>query len=293
MSDRSNRPKDVSIVLRLFPHFAVSSRHLLATVAITAVLGLTACAPEPKLDDYKEEPISTLYDRALEKMEAGEYTGAARAFEDVEQQHPYSTWAVKAQIMAAYAYYKDEEYDDAIIAAERFIDLYPANKDVHYAYYIRAMCYYEQISTVSRDQKMTLLAKQSLEEIVKRFPDSEYARDARLKIDLTIDHLAGKELDIGRFYQSKGDWLAAINRFQKVVKDFQTTTHAPEALYRLVEVYTQIGLDDQAAKSAAVLGHNYPGSEWYEMAYAILKPEYAEKMPKSADGSWTDYVWPF
>lgn len=269
-------------------------RPRIACMGLVVATALTACAPTPKVDTYVEEPISKLYDKALSEMEEQNYDKAARAFEDVERQHPYSAWAIKAQLMAAYAYYKDEEFDDAIIAAERFIDLYPANKDVPYAYYIRAMCYYEQISDVARDQKMTLLARQALNDVIKRFPKSEYARDARLKLDLTTDHLAGKEVDIGRYYQKNKDWLAAINRFQSVANNYQTTTHAAEALYRLTEVYTQIGLDDQAAKSAAVLGYNYPGSEWYAMAYALLKPEDAAKLPKDADASsWTDYVWPF
>ncbi len=283
-------------MLRLLSVFSAPYRHrsLLAGLGIIAAVTVSGCAPEQKVDTYVEKPISELYDTALSKLETKEYDKAAKAFEDVERQHPYSAWAVKAQLMAAYAYYKDVEYDDAIIAAERFIDLYPANKDVPYAYYIRAMCYYEQISDVARDQKMTLLAREALSDIIKRFPDSEYARDARLKLDLTTDHLAGKEMDIGRYYQRQSDWLAAINRFQAVARNYQTTTHAAEALYRLVEVYTQIGLDEQAQESAAVLGHNYPGSEWYSMAYAILKPEASAQLPQvEDDGSWTDALWPF
>jgi len=262
-------------------------------MSLCSIFALGACAPEQKVDDYVEEPIASLYEKAMQNMTEQDYKLAAKSFEEVERQHPYSAWAVKAQIMTAYAYYKAEKYQDAIIAAERFVELYPANKDVPYAYYIRAISYYEQISDVARDQKMTLLARSSLQEIIKRFPKSEYARDARLKLDLTTDHLAGKEVDIGRYYQRKGDWLAAINRFQLVAKNYQTTSHAAEALYRLVEVYTQIGLVDQAEKAGSVLGYNYPGSDWYKMAYAILKPGEALPDQTDADKSWTDDIWPF
>jgi len=268
---------------------------LIAPFALAVALGLAGCAGDKKQEDYVEKPIATLYDDAMAKMATQEYKLAAKAFEEVERQHPYSTWAVKAQLMAAYAYYQGAKFDDAIVAADRFIELYPANSDVPYAYYLRSLCYYEQISDVARDQKMTLLARDSLQEVIKRFPDSEYARDARLKLDLTTDHLAGKEMEIGRYYLKRGDWLSAINRFQTVAEKFQTTSHTPEALYRLVEAYTTLGLTDQAEKAGAVLGYNYPGSDWYVMAFRLLKPGAPAPKPKPEPetGPWVEHLWPF
>lgn len=266
----------------------------LMPLALAAAVALSGCAAEKKSEDYVEKPIATLYDDAISKLGAQEYKDAAKAFEEVEQQHPYSAWAVKAQLMAAYSYYQGGKFDEAILAADRFIDLYPANSDVPYAYYLKALCYYEQISDVARDQKMTLDARAALSEVIKRYPESEYARDARLKLDLTTDHLAGKEMDIGRYYVKTGYWLAAINRFQAVVHTYDSTSHVPEALYRLVEVYTKIGLKEEARKAGAVLGYNYPGSEWYAMAYGILEGD--SNLPENApaaSGSWVGKLWPF
>lgn len=270
-------------------------RRLLAPLALAIMVTLNGCAGDKKTDVYVEKPIATLYNDAMAKMSEKEFKQAAKSFEEVERQHPYSAWAVKAQLMAAYAYYQAGKFDDAIVAADRFIDLYPANPDVPYAYYLRALCYYEQISDIARDQKMTILARDSLNDIVKRFPDSEYARDARLKVDLTTDHLAGKEMEIGRYYLKQHDWLAAINRFQIVANSYQTTTHVPEALYRLVETYMTIGLTDEAKKAGAVLGHNYPGSDWYTMAYRLLEPNSTAQQPTPEPDttSWTSALWPF
>lgn len=264
----------------------------LAPVALAALL-IAGCAADPKPDEYVEKPIQTLYDDAMGKLGAQNFKEAAKAFEEVERQHPYSTWAVKAQLMAAYAYYEGGKFDDAILAADRFIDLYPANADVPYAYYLKALCYYEQISDVGRDQKMTLDARAALSEVIKRFPESEYARDARLKLDLTTDHLAGKEMEIGRWYETTGNWLAAINRFQKVATDYQTTSHVPEALYRLVEIYTKLGLKEEAKKSGAVLGYNYPGSDWYAMAYRVLVDDNNAPDVAPEPGKWYTKLWPW
>ncbi len=264
----------------------------LATVALAAAL-IAGCAADKKPDDYVEKPIQTLYDDAMGKLGAKDYRAAAKAFEEVERQHPYSTWAVKAQLMAAYSYYEAARFDDAILAADRFIDLYPANPDVPYAYYLKALCYYEQISDVGRDQKMTIDARNALGEVIKRFPDSEYARDARLKLDLTTDHLAGKEMEIGRWYQTTGNWLAAVNRFQTVAVEYQTTAHVPEALYRLVELYTRLGLRDEAKKSGAVLGYNYPGSDWYTMAYRILAEDHNVPDAAPEPRKWYNKLWPW
>ncbi|WP_343867946.1 outer membrane protein assembly factor BamD [Caenispirillum bisanense] len=239
-------------------------------VAAAVVAALAACSgsdPEP----YVERPVEELYNIAMSEVGSGNYKAAAKAFDEVERQHPYSSWATRAQLMAAYSYYEAEDYDDAIIALDRFIQLHPGNPDVPYAYYLKALCYYEQVSSVARDQKMTRLAHDALQEVVNRFPTSEYARDAKLKLDLTVDHMAGKEMDVGRYYLRQKQYLAAINRFKAVVDGFQTTSHVPEALYRMVEAYSLLGMQEEAMKTAAVLGHNYPGSEWYEDAYSVAQ----------------------
>ena len=177
--------------------------------------------------------------------------------------------------MSAYAYYEDAKYNQAILALERFIQLHPGHSDAPYAYYLKALSYYERISDVGRDQKMTELARQSLEELIRRFPDTSYARDARLKLDLTLDHLAGKEMEVGRWYLGRQKYVAALRRFQNVVKNFDRTTHVPEALYRLTATYTLMGLHQEAKKTAAVLGHNYPGNEWYSDAYDLVQQKAA------------------
>lgn len=243
-----------------------------AVVALGLAALLAACAASEK-DKYVERPVEELYNAAVDALEQEDYQEAARLFDEVERQHPYSVWSTKAQLFSGYAYYRAQDYDQAIIALRRFIDLHPGNRDVAYAHYLRALSYYEQISDVVRDQGNTERALSGLEEVVRRFPDSKYARDARLKIDLARDHLAGKEMSIGRYYLTRGYYLAAINRFRTVVEKYQTTSHVPEALHRLVEAYTAIGVPEEAQKAAAVLGHNYPGSEWYVDSYALATGE--------------------
>ncbi|MDH3665041.1 MAG: outer membrane protein assembly factor BamD, partial [Alphaproteobacteria bacterium] len=181
-----------------------------------------------------------------------------------------SQWATRGQLMAAYAFYRAREYDQAVDASRRFIDLHPGHKDVPYAHYLVGISYYDQISDVARDQKMTELAYKAFDELIRRFPDSTYGRDAKLKAELAQDHLAGREMAIGRYYQRKGKFVAAANRFRTVVDQYQTTTHIEEALHRLTEVYLALGVRDEAVKSAAVLGHNYPTSDWYQDSYALL-----------------------
>jgi outer membrane protein assembly factor BamD len=203
-------------------------------------------------------------------LNAKRFSSAQDQFNAVEQNYPYSSWAVNAQLMSGYAQYLQNKYTDAIGTLERFIQLHPVHRDVAYAYYLRALCYYEQIADIQRDQRGTEQAMNALREVVNRFPDSPYARDAQLKIDLCFDHLAGKEMEIGRFYQKQHLYEAAIGRFQRVVDDYQTTNHVPEALHRLTEVYLALGLKDQARKTAAVLGYNYPGSQWYDDSYRQL-----------------------
>jgi outer membrane protein assembly factor BamD len=251
--------------------------------AVLLAFGLAACGGDDK-PVYVEKPVEELYNGAMDAMQAGDYEEAARLFDEVERQHPYSEWAAKAQLMAAYAFYQENSYDEAINALDRFIELHPGSPDAPYAYYLKAISYYEQIVDVRRDQKATSDALNALEELVRRYPDSQYARDAELKIDLALDHLAGKHMDIGRFYQSRSEYLAAINRFRTVIERYQTTTHVPEALHRLVESYLAMGIVDEAKATAAVLGHNFPGSDWYLDSYALLTGE--NLYPEESEGSW-------
>lgn len=242
---------------------------LLAVIGMA--LAVTGCAGMgAKEVKYFERPVEEIYNTALKELQKGRYFQAAEQFDEVERQHPYSVWARRSMLMAAYSNYQINEYDKAILAAQRFISLHPGNRDVVYAYYLVAISYYEQISDIGRDQKITAEALRALTEVVRRFPTSDYARDARLKIDLTNDHLAGKEMEIGRYYLKQHEYLAAINRFRIVVENFQTTTHVPEALHRLTESYVALGIIDEAQSSTAVLGHNYPGSDWYQDSYSLL-----------------------
>jgi outer membrane protein assembly factor BamD len=245
-----------------------------ALLAVAATLG--GCGWFGGKDDnaaYVEQPVDTLYNRALDDLGAQEYKSAAKEFEEVDRQHPYSVWATKAQIMAAFTYYQSNKYDEAQIALDRFIQLHPGHRDIPYAYYLKALCYYEQISDVGRDQAMTQKALDGLADVVKRFPETPYARDARLKVELTIDHLAGKEMDIGRYYQKQQQYIGAINRYRVVIERYQTTTHVPEALHRLVECYLALGVKSEAKEAAAVLGHNFPGSDWYADSFFLMTGE--------------------
>jgi outer membrane protein assembly factor BamD len=262
---------------------------LLRAAALAGLVGLTACSSSNPKDDYVEKPVEELYNSAMDMMDNGEYQKASKAFDEVDRQHPYSTWATKAQLMSAYALYERNKYDEALVGLDRFIQLHPGNRDTAYAYYLRALCYYEQITDVGRDQKMTEQALKTLQEVIDRFPSSSYARDARLKIDLARDHLAGKEMSIGRQYQDRGQYLAALNRFKLVAEQYQTTTHVPEALHRMVEVYTALGLEGDARRVASVLGHNFPGSEWYGDSYAIVEQGASDPSNRKARSrTWLD-----
>jgi outer membrane protein assembly factor BamD len=241
-----------------------------STLLLAAGL-MSGCAVGVEKKVYVEEPVEDLYNSAIDLMLEGKFRTSTTKFDEVERQHPYSVWATKAQLMAAYAYYQANRYDEGIVALDRFIQLHPANKDISYAYYLKALSYYEQISDVSRDQKMTQLALTSLRELTRRYPNSKYSRDAKLKLDLTYDHLAGKEMQVGRYYHTQRQYLAAINRFKVVVEKYQTTTHVPEALHRMTEGYYALGLLGEARKTAAVLGHNYPGSKWYINSYEMIE----------------------
>jgi outer membrane protein assembly factor BamD len=216
------------------------------------------------------QPVETLYNNGIDALNARRYSSAIDQFNAVEQNYPFSTWAPSAQLMSAYAQYLQNHYTDALTALGRYIQLHPASRDIAYAYYLRALCYYEQIVDISRDQKGTSDAMAALQEVVNRFPGTTYARDARLKIDLCNDHLAGKEMEIGRWYEGQHMYTAAIGRFQRVVDNFQTTNHVPEAMHRLVEIYLILGLKEEAKRTASVLGYNYPGNRWYADTYDQL-----------------------
>jgi outer membrane protein assembly factor BamD len=239
-------------------------------LCVAALMSILAACGGSKKDVYVEKPVDDLYNKAMDEMVEERFATAAKTFDEVESQHPYSVWATKGQIMAAYAEYEAGNYGEAVIAADRFIQLHPGHRDAAYAYYLKAISYYVQITDVGRDQKITEQALKALDDVVRRFPDSKYARDAKLKLDFTRDHLAGKEMEIGRYYLKRGQYLAAMNRFKRVVDNYQTTTHVPEALERLVECDLALGLTDEAKANAAVLGYNFPGSEWYEDSYALV-----------------------
>ena len=215
--------------------------------------------------------VSTLYNAAKYRLDQGQFKLAAALFDEVERQHPYSPWARRAQLMSAFSYYMGRDYTQSIQSAQRFLSIHPGNKDAPYAYYLIGLCYYEQITDVTRDQKITEQALGALGELIRRYPQSRYAADARLKIDLVNDHLAGKEMEIGRFYERRAQWLAATIRFRTVVDKYQTTTHTPEALMRLTESYLALGIPAEAKKAAAVLGANYPGTKWYKRAYELVQ----------------------
>jgi outer membrane protein assembly factor BamD len=264
--------------------FQVRRWFQIAAVAVVVAVAVAGCGTNRNDVAYVERPVEELYNQAMDNLVAGQYSAAAENFDEVERQHPYSIWATRAQLMTAFSHYQANKFDDAVIAAQRYIQLHPGSEDVAYAYYLIGVSYYEQIVDVGRDQKLTELALRGLDDLVRRFPDSEYARDARLKIDLTRDHLAGKEMEIGRYYQRRGRDLAALNRFKQVIIDYQTTTHVPEALHRLTESYLALGLATEAQSTAAVLGYNYPGSDWYQDAYRLLKGENLE--PVEDEGSF-------
>ena len=251
--------------------FARSALRLAAASLIP--LALAACAtPGGKKGDtaYVARDVETLYAAAKERLDSGQPKLAAALFDEVERQHPYSPWARRAQLMSAFSYYAAADYNKAVDAARRFLEIHPGNKNAPYAYYLIALSYYEQISDIERDQKITLQAKTSLQEVERRFPGTEYASDARLKLDLVEDHLAGTEMEIGRYYERSGKWIAAQIKFQNVVENYQTTSHTPEALFRLVETSLSLGIPAEAKKYAAVLGANYPGNQWYQKAYKLM-----------------------
>ncbi|MCI5074237.1 outer membrane protein assembly factor BamD [Oricola sp.] len=260
----------------------------LASVAVCAGL-LGACAGKDKgvdLQAYVDtiEPADVLYNQALANMEQGRLREAAKKFEAVDRQHPYSEYARKANVMGAFTSYKLGNFDDAIQAARRFVNLYPTDEDAAYAQYIIGLSYYAQIPEVTRDQRDTKLALQNFNELIERYPDSIYVEDARTKMRAARDQLAGKEMQIGRYYLERREYPGALNRFRTVVQDYANTRHVEEALARLVETYMAMGLVSEAQTAAAVLGHNFPDSQWYSDSYALLQSGGVQ--PRENKGSW-------
>jgi outer membrane protein assembly factor BamD len=259
------------------------NRSLFLLLACAVVIPASGCARNRSSPDtaYIARDVNTLYALAKERLDKQRYEEAAKIFDEVERQHPYSIWARRAQMMSAFSYYMAQKYPEASSSAQRFLTIHPGNKDAPYAHYLIAMSHYQQIEDVTRDQATTQLAANSFGELIRRYPESRYANDARLKLDLINDHLAGKEMEIGRFYQRSGKWLAASYRFREVVDKYQTTNHTPEALERLVETYLALGIPQEAQKAAAVLGRNYPGSEWYHRAYKLVSRHVPPAAPQS------------
>lgn len=259
----------------------------LSTFALVLFV-LTACASKDD-EPLPDKPVEELYNSATEKLEKKDYGRAAKEFEEVERQHPYSQWAARAQLMAAYAQYQSMSYDEALSTLDQFIQTHPGNASIAYAYYMKALCFYERLADVRRDQSNALSALKTLQDVVSRYPDTVYARDALLKIALVNDHLAGAEMEVGRNYLKQKLYTAAIGRFRTVVEKYQTTSHVPEALHRLVECYLALGILDEAKATAAVLGHNFPGSKWYEDSYALMTKH--KLTPEDDQDSWISRVW--
>lgn len=269
-----------------------SRSSLLVVLAAATVLG--GCALRTKKAPtltYQERPVELLYATGAAFMDNGAFGPAVLYFQEVERQHPYSEWARRSILMTAYAHYRQGQYGEAIADTERFSQLFPGNPAAAYAYYLRAVCYFDQIVDVGRDQANTELALAALRDVISRYPNTDYAADARAKIEMVQDQLAGKEMSVGRFYLRDGSTLAAINRFKNVIDRYQTTSHTPEALYRLVEAYVTLGVMDEARRNAAVLGANFPGDPWYADAYTLLTNEGAQPEVQPAKSRFR--VWPF
>ena len=261
------------------------SRAKAGLIAGVGVLVLAGCAGSTSRQEelaYIERPVETIYEDATKSLDRSNWDQAALQFDEVQRQHPYSVWAQRSMLMSAYARYRSRDYDDAMKSAQEYISLHPGGDGAPYAYYLVAVCHFDQIIDVGREQARSELALASLNEVTARFPDSEYARDAELKTDMVKDQLAGKEMEIGRYYLRRSEHLAAINRFKKVVQTYDSTSHTPEALHRLVESYLSIGLVGQAQAAAAVLGHNYPGTVWYQDSYALMQGQ-GVALPQAPD----------
>ncbi|HEY0600827.1 outer membrane protein assembly factor BamD [Brevundimonas sp.] len=270
---------------------------ILSAVAVSA-LTISACANRgnrPRLA-YEERPVEALYNTGYQRLESRRWSDAIDYFQEVERQHPYSEWSRRAILMQIYAHYQSNNYAEAIAASDRFIQLFPGNPSAPYAFYMKALSNFEQITDVGRDQGYAQAALDGLRDVARRYPGTPYAIDATVKIDMVNDQLAGKEMAIGRYYQRAGQPLAAMNRYKAVIDNeaYQRTSHTPEALFRLVEVNLQLGLKEEATRNGAVLGHNYPGSPWYAEAYALLTEQgrQPDVAPEGQRESWLRRIIP-
>ncbi|MBN9543155.1 MAG: outer membrane protein assembly factor BamD [Alphaproteobacteria bacterium] len=240
-------------------------------LAIIFSIFLISCQTNKNNQDKIYDSAEEVYSLAVKEINSKNFEKATELFEDLEKEFPYSPWSIKGQLMYSYIKYLQQQYPSAILSLEKFLQLYPLHENADYAYYLIAMCYYDQINVAGRDQETTVKAKNALEDIIHRFPDSKYAKDAKAKLDLTEAHLAAHEMQVGRFYLNKNLRIAALNRFNAVVENYSKTSYVAEALYRLTEIYYSMGAVDEAKKYAAILGHNYPNDPWYHKAYSILK----------------------
>ena len=258
---------------------------LLAIALLSGCSNLSFEDEVPLENDTAEE----IYQRGEYELSRGKEPQAARYFSEIERLYPYSEWAKRGLIMQAFAYHRDKDYANSAAAAQRFLDFYPADGDAAYAQYLLALSYYDQIDEIGRDQGLTIKALQALRRVIEVYPDSEYASSARLKFDFAFDHLAAKEMEVGRYYLKRGHYAAAINRFRLVVEEYQTTRHTPEALMRLVESYLALGLRDEAQTAGAILGHNFQSTEWYQDAYDLLTGQGLEA--KASGNSWLSSIY--
>ncbi len=231
---------------------------------------LVGCSSD-KHTTLPDRTVNDLYNSAMDKAQENDYKEAIVLFDEIERQHPYSPWAPKAQIMSAYINYYNAKYDDSILVLDRFLRFHPGHKYAPYAYYLKGLCYYEQISDITRDQKMTDMAMQTFQRLIMLYPQTPYAQNAQRKVLLTYNNLAGKEMDIGRYYLQQKRYAPALNRFAEVIRSYQTSMYTQEALYRMTEAYLALGLKKEAILVASVLGHNYQRSKWYKKAYALIK----------------------
>ena len=260
-----------------------NTRILIFALLATTTL-FSACASSSKPDGELTGTVGELYNNGMDNIQKKRYAQAVHNFEELDRQYPYSGWATRGQIMTAYAQMLNKDYDESLATIDRFVKMHPGHKDLAYMYYMAGLNHYNQMTDVNRDQSETQLALDAFTEVVNRFPESPYARDARLKITLCNDHLAGKEMTVGRYYQSQKMWLPAINRFRVVVQNYQTSSQTPEALYRLTESYLALGINDEALRAASILGYNYQGSAWYKRAYGLLTER--KLAPEGESESW-------
>lgn len=255
---------------------------------LTVAVSVSACSIFGEKDEDvaigPDIPAEKLYNEGLYYLNDGKFSTAAEKFEEVDKQHPYTDWARKSLVLQAYSHYSQGNYDDAITNARRYLALYPGTEDAAYAQYILAMSYYNEIPDISRDQQRTQRALAALQEIVDKYPKSEYAEPARQRIVVARDQLAGKEMDVGRYYLNQRNYIGAVNRFRTVVSDYQTTRHVEEALARVAEAYLSLGVTNEAQTAAAVLGHNFPESRWYQDTYKLVQSRGLE--PREDKGSW-------